>query len=146
VHFGVADLQWRAMSARWLAVILTAAAFVAAPLLMSARPATPSDISATELAGRVWESAGVGWSGYVETSGTLQVPDDESFATLAQMLGEKTQLRVGWRNGDDWRVDRIRLLARPTCFASRDTPFAGSSNGRPQPSHRFPRFGCPTAA
>jgi len=85
------------MSARWLAVILTAAAFIAAPLLLSARPATPSDLSAAELAGRVRQSADVGWSGYVETSGTLQVPDNESFATLAQMLGENTQLRVWWR-------------------------------------------------
>jgi hypothetical protein len=104
------------MSARWLAVILTAAAFVAAPLLMSARPATPSDISATELAGRVRQSAGVGWSGYVETSGTLQVPDNESFATLAQILGEKTQLRVWWRNGGDWRVDRIRATGETDLF------------------------------
>jgi hypothetical protein len=104
------------MSARWLAVILTAAAFVAAPLLMSARPATPSDISATELAGRVRQSAGVGWSGYVEASGTLQVPDNESFATLAQILGEKTQLRVWWRNGGDWRVDRIRATGETDLF------------------------------
>jgi hypothetical protein len=104
------------MSARWLAVISTAAAFVAAPLLMSARPATPSDISATELAGRVRQSAGVGWSGYVEASGTLQVPDNESFATLAQILGEKTQLRVWWRNGGDWRVDRIRATGETDLF------------------------------
>ena len=104
------------MSARWLAVILTAAAFIAAPLLMSARPATPSDISATELAGRVQQSADVAWSGYVETSGTLQVPDNESFATLAQMLGENTRLRVWWRNSDDWRVDRIRGTGETDLF------------------------------
>ena len=104
------------MSARWLAVILTVAAFIAAPLLMSARPATPSDLSAAELAGRVRQSADVGWSGYVETSGTLQVPDNESFATLAQMLGESTQLRVWWRNAADWRVDRIRATGETDLF------------------------------
>ena len=105
-----------AMSARWLAVILTAAAFIATPLLMSARPATPSDISATELAGRVQQSADVAWSGFVETSGTLQIPDDESFATLAQLLGENTQLRVWWRSAEDWRVDRIRSTGETNLF------------------------------
>jgi hypothetical protein len=104
------------MSARWLAVILTAAAFIAAPLLSSARPAAPSDISAVELAGRVRQSANVGWSGYVETSGTLQVPDNESFATLAQLLGENTQLRVWWRHTEDWRVDRIRATGETDLF------------------------------
>ena len=56
------------MSARWLVVLLTAAAFVATPLLISARQAAPSDISAAELAGRIAQSAPVGWSGYVETA------------------------------------------------------------------------------
>jgi hypothetical protein len=104
------------MSARWLAVILTAFAFIAVPLLMSARPAAPSDISATELAGRVRQSTDVAWSGFVETSGTLQVPDNESFATLAQLLGENTQLRVWWRSADDWRVDRIRSTGETNLF------------------------------
>jgi hypothetical protein len=105
-----------AMSARWLAVILTAAAFIAAPLLMSLRPAEPSDISATVLAGRIRQSADVGWSGFVETAGTLQVPDSESFATLAQLLGENTQLRVWWRSADDWRVDRLRSTGETDLF------------------------------
>jgi hypothetical protein len=105
-----------AMSARWLAVLLTAAAFVATPLLVSARPVAPSDMAAVELAGRVRQSADVAWSGFVETSGTLQVPDNESFATLGQLLGENTQLRVWWRNADDWRVDRIRSTGETDLF------------------------------
>ena len=105
-----------AMSARWLAVLLAAAAFIVMPLLMSARPAAPSDMTAVELAARVQESADVPWSGFVETAGTLQVPDNESFATLAQMLGENTQLRVWWRSADDWRVDRIRSTGETGLF------------------------------
>ena len=105
-----------AMSARWLAVLLTTAAFVATPLLVSARPVAPSDMAAVELAGRVRQSADVAWSGFVETSGTLQVPDNESFATLGQLLGENTQLRVWWRNADDWRVDRIRSTGETDLF------------------------------
>ena len=80
-----------AMSARWLVVSLTAVAFIATPLLIARGLAAPSDISATELAGRIHNRRTVGWSGYVETAGTLQVPDSESFATLAQLLGENTR-------------------------------------------------------
>jgi hypothetical protein len=104
------------MSARWLVVLLTAAAFVATPLLIVARPAAPSDILAADLAGRIAQSAPVGWSGYVETTGTLQVPDSDSFATLVQLLGENTQLRVWWRSADDWRVDRIRSTGETDLF------------------------------
>jgi hypothetical protein len=105
-----------AMSARWLVVLVAAVAFVATPLLISAAPATPSDISATELAGRIQQSADVGWSGYVQTAGTLQVPDNESFATLSQLLGENTELRAWWRNSTDWRVDRIRSTGETDMF------------------------------
>lgn len=104
------------MSARWLVVLLTAAAFVATPLLIASPRARPSDISATELTGRIEQSATVGWSGFVETDGALQVPDNESFATLAQLLGEDTQLRVWWRSPDDWRVDRIRGTGETDLF------------------------------
>jgi hypothetical protein len=105
-----------AMSARWLVVLLTAAAFIATPLFISARSAAPSEISAAELAGQIQQSTNVGWSGFVETAGTLQVPDNESFATLAQLLGDNTQLRVWWRNADDWRVDRIRSTGETDLF------------------------------
>ena len=54
-----------AMSARWLVVLLTAAAFVAAPLLVNVQPAAPTDISATEMADRIQQSADLGWSGFV---------------------------------------------------------------------------------
>jgi hypothetical protein len=104
------------MSARWLVVLLTAVAFVATPLVISARSAAPSDISATELAGRIQQSGNVGWSGFVETVGTLQVPDNESFATLGQLLGDNTQLRVWWRSADDWRVDRLRSTGETNIF------------------------------
>ncbi len=115
MHLGLPTYSG-AMSARWLAVILTAVAFIAVPLLMSARPAESPDISATELAARIRQSADVGWSGFVETAGTLQVPDSESFATLVQLLGENTQLRVWWRSADEWRVDRLRTTGETGLF------------------------------
>jgi hypothetical protein len=104
------------MSARWLVVLAAAVAFIPTPLLITARPASPSDISATELSSRIQQSGTVGWSGYVETAGTLQVPDTDSFATLAQLLGEDTRLRVWWRSADDWRVDRIRSTGETNIY------------------------------
>jgi hypothetical protein len=104
------------MSTRWLVVVVAAVAFIATRLVIASPPATPSETSAIELAGRIQQSASVGWSGFVETDGTLQVPDNESFATLAQLLGENTQLRVWWRNAADWRVDRIRSTGETDMF------------------------------
>jgi len=96
------------VNGRWLVVLLAAAALVATPLAVQARPVAASDVSAVELAGRVQRSGPVAWSGFVQSTGTLQVPDTESFANLAQLLGEENDLRVWWRGADDWRVDRIR--------------------------------------
>jgi hypothetical protein len=104
------------MSARWLVVLVAAVAFVSTPLLITARSAAPSDLSAAELSARIQQSGARGWSGYVETEGTLQVPDSDSFATLAQLLGENNRLRVWWRSPADWRVDRIRSTGETDLF------------------------------
>ena len=97
--------------------------------------------AAVELAARVRQSADVPWSGFVETAGTLQVPDNESFATLAQMLGENTQLRVWWRNADDWRVDRIRSTGETGLFRQRGI-VRWVFESEPRRTHRFPRSDC----
>lgn len=96
------------MGVRWLVVLLTAAALVATPLVWQARPVADPAVPALELAQRVQASGPVAWSGLVETSGALQIPDNDSFATLGELLGEDTQLRVWWRSAEDWRVDRLR--------------------------------------
>ncbi len=107
------------MTARWWIVLLTAVALVAVPVAVANRPAAASDISAIDLATRVQASGGVAWSGLVQTSGALQVPDSDSFATLAELLGEDNQLRVWWRSGSDWRVDRLRSTGETDLFRQR---------------------------
>lgn len=97
-------------------VLLAALALVATPLLVEARPAAASDVSAVELARRASASGPVAWSGFVQSSGTLQVPDSDSFANLAQLLGEDNDLRVWWRGAGDWRVDRIRSTGETDLF------------------------------
>jgi len=102
--------------ARWAIVLISAAAVVLTSLVVKVLPAARSDISAVELAKRVQASAPVAWSGFVETAGTLDVPDSDSFANLAQLLGETNRMRVWWRAADDWRVDRIRSTGENDLF------------------------------
>ena len=96
------------MTARWLVVLVTAAALIAIPVAVSTRPAADPGVGATELVQRIQASDGIGWSGRVETSGNLSLPDSDSFVGLAQLLGEDNDLRVWWRSASDWRIDRIR--------------------------------------
>jgi hypothetical protein len=105
-----------AVKGRWLIVLTTAAALVLTPIVINARSTRSSEISVAALAQRVQGSGGIGWSGFVQSSGTLDVPDSESFANLAQLLGESNNLRVWWRDADNWRVDRIRSTGETDLF------------------------------
>lgn len=108
------------MNRRWLIVAATAAALVGIPAGLAARPVAASDQSAAELAERVSGSAAVPWSGLVDTAGSLALPDNASFANLAQLLGDSNRLRVWWRAADDWRVDRIRPTGERDVFRNGD--------------------------
>jgi hypothetical protein len=107
------------MRARWLVVLLTAAALVVTPLAVRLRPAASSNLAPAQLVQRMQASGALGWSGSAETSGALQVPESDSFATLSQLLSETSQLRVWWRSSDDWRVDRIRSTGETDLFRQR---------------------------
>jgi outer membrane lipoprotein-sorting protein len=96
------------MTARWLIVLLTAAALIGIPVAVSARPSAEPGLSPAAVVERIDASSGRVWSGLVETSGNLSLPDSDSFVGLAQLLGEDNDLRVWWRAADDWRIDRIR--------------------------------------
>ncbi len=109
------------MTARWVIVLVTAAVLVAVPLGVRHRPAADSDISAVELAERIQASGGLAWSGLAQTSGGLQLPDNDSFVGLAQLLGEDNELRVWWRAADDWRIDRVRSTGETDLFRQRQT-------------------------
>jgi hypothetical protein len=96
------------MTPRWLVVLVTAAALIGIPVAGSLRPAGDPGVGRTDLVQRIQGSGGLGWSGLVDTTGNLSLPDSDSFVGLAQLLGEDNDLRVWWRAGDDWRIDRIR--------------------------------------
>ena len=96
------------MTPRWLVVLATAAALIGIPVAESVRPAGDPGVSRVDLVQRIQASGGLGWSGLADTAGNLSLPDSDSFVGLAQLLGEDNDLRVWWRAGDDWRIDRIR--------------------------------------
>jgi hypothetical protein len=107
------------MGARWLVVLLVAAALVGTPFALAARPVPDRPRDPVALARLVQASATWGWSGSVETSGALAVPQSDSFATLGQLLGEDNALRVWWRGPQEWRVDRLRSTGETDLFRSR---------------------------
>lgn len=95
-------------AARWLVVALLALGVCAPPVVLRFLPAADSDISAAALANRVRTSTDFGWTGEVRAQGALEVPlGGSTFGGLARLLGERTQLRVWWRDAKNWRVDRI---------------------------------------
>lgn len=95
-------------AARWLVVALLALGVCAPPTVLRLLPASDTDISAAALAKRIDASRDTGWSGEVRAQGALEVPlGGSTFGGVARLLGERTELRVWWRNKVNWRVDRI---------------------------------------
>ena len=87
---------------------LVAALAVVVPLAPRLLPAQASDVSPSALADTIAQSRSVAWSGDVTTQGTLQIPDVDSFAGVAQLFGERNDVRAWWRGPTSWRVDRVR--------------------------------------
>jgi len=92
---------------RWALVALVAAVLVAAPLAWRLIPADESDLDASALYARVGESGDQPYTGYVETTGTLQLPVSDRFQSIGDLFGESTRLRVWWRDRNQWRVSQL---------------------------------------
>jgi hypothetical protein len=92
---------------RWALVALVAAVMVAAPLAWRLLPAEESDLGAAELYALVDDSGDQPYTGYVETSGTLQLPVSDRFSSIGDLFGGSTRLRVWWRDRSQWRVSQL---------------------------------------
>ena len=92
-----------------------------------------------------------GWSGYVETDGTLQLPDADRFSDVGALFGERTRMRVWWRDADHWRVDQL-LVAGETDLVhegDRTTEWDyehARGHGQPRPRHPAAAHRRPAAA
>jgi hypothetical protein len=98
---------------RWCVVVLATGLLMATPVALRLLPAADSGVSAARLLDQVRGAQERGWSGFVETDGTLQLPDADRFSDVGALLGERTRMRAWWRDVDHWRVDQL-LVAGET--------------------------------
>ena len=65
------------------------------------------------------DSATISHEGYVETTGTLGLPDLPRLGEVAALLGGTTHARVWWRSPTAWRVDRVTATGESGTYAWR---------------------------
>ena len=94
---------------RWALVAALVAVLTAIPIVISARPAGDSEVSAAELLDRVQNSGDVTYSGYAQSIGGVLLPINDQLPDLVELFADRTTTRVWWRGSDDWRVDTIAL-------------------------------------
>jgi outer membrane lipoprotein-sorting protein len=99
---------------RWVLVAALVGALGALPGLLGALPAADAGASAAALRERALGSAAVGHSGYAESSGGLLLPQftglpsvAASLGAVADLLSDRTTMRVWWRGPEDNRVDVV---------------------------------------
>ena len=92
---------------RWSAVVAGAALLLAAPWAVRALPVDDPGTSATELLTQVRRAQDSPYSGYVESRGALQLPVGDRFTDVGALFGERTRMRVWWRDEHAWRVDEL---------------------------------------
>ena len=93
---------------RWALVGLGVLLLLAAPVLVRALPVADSDLSATALLHRIQGSGDVAFSAYVETAGSVGLPQDDLLSSLTKLLGDTNKVRVWWRDPTTWRVSTLR--------------------------------------
>ena len=105
---------------RWLVVLAGVGVLVALPAVVAARPVPSRSIGAAALLARIQGSSGVGYRGYAESAGGLDLPVTGQFGGLADLFGGRTRLRVWWRSGQDWRVDSVGVAGETDTHTSRE--------------------------
>jgi hypothetical protein len=94
---------------RWCAVAAGTLLLVGAPTALHRLPAADSDVSAGRLLAQARSAQGHPWSGYVETEGSLELPDADRFSDVAALFGGPTRMRAWWLDDGQWRVDQLLL-------------------------------------
>lgn len=81
------------------------AVLLALPSLIGALPASDAGTPAAELRALALDSADVAFSGFAESAGGLTLPVGDQLTSAADLLSDRTTMRVWYRGADDWRVD-----------------------------------------
>jgi outer membrane lipoprotein-sorting protein len=92
---------------RWTVVAALVAVLASLPALVGALPARNAPRSAAALRQAVLDSGRVGFSGYAESAGGLSLPVTDQLTAVADLLSDRTTMRVWWRGDDDNRVDVV---------------------------------------
>ncbi len=106
---------------RWCVVAAGTLLLVGAPVALHLLPAADSDVSAGRLLAQARAAEGHPWSGYVETEGTLQLPDADRFSDVGALFGEHTRMRAWWQDDRHWRVDQLLLTGETDLIHESDT-------------------------
>ena len=105
---------------RWALVGLGVLLLLATPVLVRALPASDSDVSATRLLQRIQGSRDVAFTGYVETAGSVGLPEGDALAGLGELLGDTNKVRVWWSDPTTWRVSTLRTTGETDLLHSGD--------------------------
>ncbi|MET7395779.1 hypothetical protein ABZS66_20025 [Dactylosporangium sp. NPDC005572] len=89
---------------RWIVVAVALAVLVAVPAGIAAAPAGAERVPPLALRQRMLDSAGTAFQGYVETRGTVVLPDLPQLSDVAGLLGGTTSMRVWHASPQAWRV------------------------------------------
>jgi hypothetical protein len=94
-------------AARWALVAALVAVLAGLPFLVGALPASDAAVSAPELRAAVLASDTVGFSGYAESAGGLDLPVTDQLTSVADLFSDRTTMRVWWRGPRDNRIDVV---------------------------------------
>jgi outer membrane lipoprotein-sorting protein len=97
----------RGAARRWTLVVVLVAVLAALPSVIGALPASDAAVSAADLRAAVLASDTVGFSGYAESAGGLDLPVTDELTSVADLFSDRTTMRVWWRGPADNRVDVV---------------------------------------
>lgn len=95
--------------ARWVVAAVVALLFVATPMVVRALPVPGDSVTPAALLQRMQGAWSRPYAGYVETTGSLALPNADQLDAVSNLLSNRTQMRVWWRASDDWRVDVLSV-------------------------------------
>lgn len=98
--------RWGIVALSGLALVLVVWGWPVVPFGTGASRASDAK-SGAEVLAAIAAADQAPYSGYVETSGNLALPVATRFTDVGELLGERTRLRVWWRDSERWRVNKL---------------------------------------